>query len=316
MEPKPYQEIKNRCALIDWNERAYIDIKGKDSKKFLNGLLTNNVQKLNFGDGCYACHLTPKGKIVADLFCYACGENSFGIDVAASLKTTALESLKKYIIFQNVELIDQSAKWGAFVVAGPKSNEYLKNLGMNLPAADLSYVGVSWEGLKLWIVAKKLWGLPAYEIWANREKLKDLEKKLGLVMIDKETAEILRIESFTALFGIDFDANTIPQEANLWSALSFDKGCYVGQEIIARLKYRGHVAKQIVQIKIEGDAPPACGEKIRNGKGEEVGSITSSCLSIQHQKPIAIGYIRYASLQESEFKVGPCKAAILKGASQ
>lgn len=314
MEPKPYQEIKNRCALIDWSGRAYIDIKGKDSKKFLNGLLTNNVQKLNFGDGCYACHLTPKGKIVADLFCYACGENAYGIDVAASLKESAMESLKKYIIFQNVELIDRSAKWGALVVAGPKSNEYLKNLGMNLPTTDLSYVGISWESFELWIVAKKLWGVPAYEIWTNREKLKDLEKKLGLKRIDGEIKEILRIESFTPIFGIDFDANTIPQEANLWSALSFDKGCYVGQEIIARLKYRGHVAKQLVQLKMDGEKQPTQGEKIHNAKGEEVGFITSSCFSIQHRSTIALGYIRYASLQDSEFKVGPFRTTILKGA--
>ena len=316
MQKELYHNAEQNAVSVDLNDRAYIDVKGADARKFLNGILTNNIQALNGDTGCYACLCTPKGKMIADLYCYSCG-GFFGIDYSAQLKPIILETLKKYIVFQKVELIDQSEKWGALGVIGPKSRETLSRKFSKLPEKNFEYGYAEWEGFKLWIICKERWGLPGFELWTNREHLPLLCNlpagrqgrglgggRLGLPVLDKETAEILRIESATPLFGIDMDENTIPQEAGLYNALSFTKGCYVGQETIARLEHRGHVGKKWVQLKMEGDIVPKPGEKIFSVAGEEIGYITSACFSPKFGIPLALGYIRYASLDQKQVKVG------------
>ncbi len=302
MQNEAYHNATQNTALIDLKDRAYIDVKGADARKFLNGILTNNIQALQGATGCYSCLCTPKGKMTADLYCYTC-EDYFGIDCAVVLKTTVLETLKKYIIFQKVEVVDQSEKWGAVGVIGPKAVEFLAPKFLKLPQKEFGYEFVEWHHFKIWVLRKTMWGLPAYELWVSRKDLGELKVKLNLPELDSETKEILRIESATPLFGVDMDENTIPQEANLYSALNFNKGCYVGQEIIARLEHRGHVGKKLVQLKLSGTTLPKKGEKIFSTEGQEIGQVTSSCLSPKFQSALALGYIRYASLDLTEVNI-------------
>ncbi|MDZ4224755.1 MAG: hypothetical protein U1D33_02495 [bacterium] len=286
MRKELYHNATQNAAIVDLSDRAYIDVKGADARKFLNGILTNNIATLQGATGCYACLCTPKGKMIADLYCYTCGD-TFGIECSAALKPIILETLKKYIIFQKVELVDQSEKWGACGVIGPKAREIVSQKIPKLPEKNFEYIYTEWEGFKLWIICKERWGLPGFELWTNREHLPLLCNlpagrqgrglgggRLGLPVLDKETQEILRIESATPLFGVDMDENSIPQEAGLYNALSFNKGCYVGQEIIARLEHRGHVGKKLVQIKLDGNTVPNPKEKIFSTPGDESGYIT------------------------------------------
>ena len=302
--------MNNDMALIDLSDRCWIEVKGFDARKFLNSILTNNIQTLQGKTGCYACICTPKGKIVADLFCYTCG-NYFGIDCSAALKPILLETLKRYIIFQKVDLIDQSEKWGAVAVVGPKAEAFLKNKLQKLPEKNLEYGEAHLENFSLWVIQKKWCGLDSFELWVKRNELQKLKAALNLPELDKETQEMLRIESATPLFGVDMDENTIPQEANLYAALNFNKGCYVGQEIIARLEHRGHVSKKLVQLKIDGQTPPKAGQKIFSTEGQEIGHVTSSCFSKKFQSALALGYIRYASLNLTEVKAGQYTATPL-----
>ena len=340
MHSEIYNQVTQNMGLVDLSDRCWVEVKGGDSKKFLNGILTNNIQTLQPKTGCYSCLCTPKGKMIADLFCYNCpplqpggrSENYFGIDCSSKLKLTLLETLKKYIIFQKVELFDQTDKWGTCAVIGPKVNGE-KGLGdtqcwpwgfvrgphgntegqdptLSL-RANYDYDFVEWEGFKIWMIRKTMWGLPAFEMWVARDQLPSLKSKLNVPELDPETQEVLRIESATPLFGVDMDENTIPQEANLYTALSFNKGCYVGQEVIARLEHRGHVGKQLRSLKLEGDKIPQRGEKIFSEDGQEIGTVTSSCFSPKFSSPIALGYIRYASLSLKEVRIGNSTANFL-----
>lgn len=341
-------------ALIDLSSgtdsRCWVEVRGMDVRKFLNGVLTNNIQALAGKTGCYACLLTPKGKMIADLFCYSCpapgggqGGDYFGLDIAAELKPAVMETLKKYIVFQKIELIDQSEKWSALAVAGPKAREFLESFfgsasAAILPAENFSYNEVKWGEKNLWVISKKLWGLEAFEIWVRRSEGAALKAALNLPELDAATQEVLRIESATPKFGFDMDESTIPQEAGLYAALSFNKGCYVGQETVARLEHRGHVGKRLVQLKLLGGlsggarfrappdfsepeftsgerighAPLSKGLKICGAGGEEIGEVTSSCFSPKFKGTLALGYIRYQFLNIKDIRVGDQRGEILQ----
>lgn len=306
-----YLAATQQTALIDSSDYCWIEVKGPDARKFLNGILTNDINKLQGKSGCYCLILAPKGKILADCFCYTCADY-FGLVCTASQKPTILENLKRYIIFQKVEVVDQSEKWGALNVIGPKAKEYLSSFLKELPSEAFAYTEPTWDDLQFYMISKKLWELPGYEFWTHREKIPKLKTKLNLPSITKETQEILRIESAIPLFGVDIDETTIPQEANLYPALSFTKGCFVGQEVVARLEHRGHVGKQLVKLWLEGQTPLARGTKIFSLEDQEIGWITSSCCPPQKNQIIALGYVRYAFLNSGEVKVVGTKAKMAK----
>lgn len=303
---KQYETATTQVALVVNLKRGFFDVKGVDARKFLNGVLTNDIGKLEGKNGCTALICTPKGKILADLFVYTCGE-FFCFEVDASLKEKTLEILKKYIIFQKVELVDQSEKFETAAILGPKAKEFLSSKGIPTPEAEFGYDEGKCEEREIWVIHKKLWGLPAYEIWLRRDETLDWQ----LPALSLKTQEILRIESATPKYGVDMDENTIPQEAGLYHALSFTKGCYVGQEVIARLEHRGHVGKKLLQLKMEGEFLPPPGEKIFANTGQEAGTVTSSCFSPQYNAPVALGYIRYVFLGFKEFRIGETRAQVL-----
>lgn len=272
---------------------CWIEIKGPDAQKFLNSVLTNDIRKLA-PTGCYTLLLTPKGKIIADAVCYPC-EDWFGLVCETKLKDAVITNLKKYILFQQkVEIKDNNGKWRTFGLIGPNA----RAAGEPLKAKDV------------WVIPAVRWGLPYAEVWARPKYYAWLKKKANAPALDTDAREVLRIESGTPAFGKDFDENTIPQEACLYHALSFDKGCYVGQEIVARLEHRGHVGKQLVQIFLESQTPPQPGEKIFSKAGTEIGWVTSACFSPKNKKVVVLGYLRYAFLKETEGRIGASPAQI------
>lgn len=313
MDLNLYHQAVQDAALADSGDLNWIEIRGGDSGKFLNGLLTNNIQGLKEKSGSYNLILTPKGKIIADLFCYTCGDH-FGIVCNTLLKQKILDTLKRFIVFQKVEIADQSESWGAVTVLGPNAKEKfhpVSKVPFDRPVRDFEYVESSWGDFPLWVIRKKFMDLPSYELWVKRDQLPKLTQALNLPNVDPKTREQLRIESATPLYGVDMNETTIPQEANLYNALSFNKGCYVGQEIVARLEHRGHVGKQLVSLKTEGEEAPPRGEKILSLKGDLIGEVTSSCYSPKYGAPLALGYLRYAFLKEQEVKIGERTASLL-----
>ncbi len=338
-------------AIQDWgllnlfSDTCLISVEGSDSRSFLNGLLTNNIKTLQKGMGCYTCVCSPKGKILADLFCYAVSDSFFILESRRELKNKILDLLKKYALNQKIKIREGAfhpeagnlAFWGGRGILGTQAHSWFQKVypGCLLPT-DLSHEHFvppdqnTEEPKGVWIKRKNMWGYPCYEIWRDctlewnwegewpHQQVNPIEPEKYLsnledpsLLISKSTQEILRIESKTPLYGVDMDENTIPQEANLFHALNFKKGCYVGQETIARLQNLGHVNKQLVLLKIEGNEEVPKESKIITQEGKEIGFITSQCFSPKYKSRIALGYIRYAHLGEKEFKIGQRSAKIL-----
>ena len=307
--------IDMKLGLLDLSEYGLIEVRGNDSRSFLNGILTQDIKTLPYGKGAYACLCTPKGKILADLFCYA-AEDHFKIECHQNLKGKILELLNRYILIQKVSLQDLSQEWSGVGVLGSESPSIVqKHFPQFSGIAPLSHQKIS----DVWILYKLQWGYPCFEFWMKKEHLSSFQasfqvsfqKQLAVPFISKEDQEILRIESKTPLYGVDMDETTIPQEAHLFHALNFQKGCYIGQETIARLQNLGHVNKELVLLKIDEKEEVSKGSKIFTQQGEEIGFITSQCFSPKYQCVIALGYIRYAHFEEKEFRVGEKKAEIL-----
>ena len=296
-----------KLGLLDLSDRCVTQVFGSDSRLFLNRILTQDIQTLSLGKGSYACLCTPKGKILADLFCYA-DQDDFKIECHQNLKDKILDLLRRYIFIQKVSLQDLSQEWGGVGVLGQESPSFVRTYFPHFSVeAPFSHKSI----LDVWIVYKSQWGYPCFEFWMKKENLVSFQKKLDAPFISKEDQEILRIESKTPLYGVDMDETTIPQEAHLFHALNFKKGCYIGQETIARLQNLGHVNKQLVLLKIDEKEEVSKGSKIFTQQGEEIGFITSQCFSPKYQCVIALGYIRYAHFEEKEFKIGKNLAKIL-----
>lgn len=296
-----------KSGLLDLSKRCLIEVRGAEARVFLNSILTQDIKTLAIGTGGYTCFCTPKGKILADFFCYAL-EDHFKLECHQDLKNKILELLSRYILIQKVSLQDLSQEWGGVGVLGSESPSIIQK----------HFPGVSWVApmshekiSDIWMIYKLQWGYPCFEFWMKQEYLSSFQKKLALPVISNEEQEIFRVESKTPLYGVDMNENTIPQEANLFHALNFQKGCYIGQETIARLQNLGHVNKQLVLLKIEGHEEVPKESKIITYASEEVGIITSQCFSPKYKSQIALGYIRYAHLGEKEFKINHKSAKIL-----
>ena len=271
-----YIEATERMALIPVQTRGFLDLKGPDTRKYLNGMVTNDISKLEDFAGCYSLICTHKGKVLADFFVYSCGDDHFCIECDLGLRNKVRDLLKRAIIFQKVALKDQSEQWHVATVIGPKSKEAVRSLKLVPPEQPLHFGQSSWQNKPVWIIAKNLWGLPAYELWTPA----GITISLAFPILSFATQEILRIESATPKYGVDFDETHLPQEAGLLHALSFNKGCYVGQETIARLQHLGHVNKQLTLAK---------------SADEKIDKVTSRCESPKYQSEIRLGYAKFNS---------------------
>jgi folate-binding protein YgfZ len=233
--------------------RQRLRVSGGDRVEFLHGQCTNDIKRLATGESCYAAFLNAKGKIRGEGHIIRL-EDAFLLEVNPGLA----QSLEKFIITEDVTIEDVSARWGEWVVIGdtaarlpPEATTFSHPLG----------VGVIGEG-------------PMADT------------------INAETLEMLRIESAVPKWGVDMDENTIPNEAGLEArAISYDKGCYIGQETVARIKTYGHVNRRLIQCQVQSAQEPQRGDKIFEGEGE-VGHVTSAVRSLRLGKPVVLGYVR------------------------
>lgn len=260
---------------------------GEKTASFLHGQLTNHIKGLKDKEGNYNLLLTTRGKIVGDLSIYR-AEDSYYLVVDKNQTEKIMEPLKKLAPLSRVTLTDEAEKYIIIHVSpSPHPSPLEGEGGRRVPDPRPG------EGA----FASSRLSLPGWDVFVPFDKksafISDLERK-GLVRIDSDLHEVLRIEQGIAKYGIDFDENNLPQEARLERALHFDKGCYLGQEIVARLQYRGHVNKVLVGLKIEGVKIPPPGTKIYEEE-KEVGKITSCLWSPKLNAPLALGYLPYST---------------------
>jgi folate-binding protein YgfZ len=296
-----YEAARHRAAMIDRSDRGRIVVSGPDRASYLHGLLTNDIASLTAGHGCYAAYLTAQGRMIADLYVYELGDVIL-LTTTGAVKDTILTKLDQFIFSENVQLGDVTASYTQVAVVGPRAAHVLSTVlsGVSPDALrglpEHGNLRTEWNTELTIVTAVTDTGEPGFDVFVeqkNREALIAAIGAAGAESIDAATVEAIRIEAGVPLFGRDMDEETIPLEAGIESrAISFTKGCYVGQEVIVRVLHRGHgrIARKLVGISFSGAAAPATRAAIRAGD-RDIGQITSSTFSPGLQRPIALGYV-------------------------
>ncbi len=296
--------LRTGCGAYDLGFRAKIAVTGGDRVRWLNGMVTNNIRDLAEGHGLYAFLLNPQGRILGDMVAYNCGE-SLLVDTDRGQVEKILATFDHYIIMDDVEVNDLGQKLTAVGVSGPKSHEVLRAAGFTVPElVPLQIQHMKWAGVDCTLVrGEEGYGADAgrasYEIWLPPENVKQLWEALlaaGATPVGAEALEMDRIASGIPLYGVDIRERDLPQETEQARALNFSKGCYVGQEIVERIRSRGSVHRKFTGFVSQNGAPITVGAKVLAGDvaGEkELGEITSATtLPQQPMQSIALGYIR------------------------
>ena len=306
-----HHAVRNDVGIADVSYRGRHHLTGEDRAKFLHRIISNDVEGLSTGQGTYATLLTHRGKIIADMNISVL-ENGIGIDTAPETTESLFNELDKYIIADDVEFSDVTAETGAIAVHGPKAADLVQSvLDINelaeLPErcncfreADARFThaivcartdGTGEMGYTLYTAAEAL-----VSLW---EALMTEGARFNVQPIGWDALESLRIEAGVPRYGTELTDSVIPLEAELEHAIDFEKGCYIGQEIVARMKYRGHPNRLLRGIEIESDLTAQdchefyAGAKVFNGD-KEVGWITSAIFAPTLGKSIALGYVRMA----------------------
>lgn len=294
-----YAGVRKGGGFVDLSHRGKLRLSGKEHVKFLQGMVTNDMNKLEEGKGLYAVLLTPKGRMISDMKLYRESE-SILLDLEPGLNEKVRDLLVKYRLSYKANIEDVTESLCLLSIHGPNSRSLIQKT-LNGEIAELNeyeFLTKEINGFQTMIARANRTGEEGYDVFVSTEGVKTVweslaenRKEFGLRAVGLDAMEILRIEAAIPRYGIDMDENTIPLEAGLEHAISYEKGCYVGQEVIARIKWRGHVNWCLAGFEIEGEEPPAKGDKIRQGE-REIGYITSSTFSPALKKIIALGFIR------------------------
>jgi folate-binding protein YgfZ len=282
--------LRAGCGVYDLGFRAKLSLTGGDRVRWLNGMVTNNIRDLATGHGLYAFLLNPQGRILGDLYAYNRGE-SIVVDTDRSQSEKILATFDHYIIMDDVEVKDVTDEVSAVGISGPRGREVLIAAGFAVPEIQpLQMQSVTWQSMECSLVCGEQGN---WEIWVSSSgvrKLWDALLAAGARPVGFEALEVHRIESGIPAYGIDIRDRDLPQETEQERALNFNKGCYIGQEIVERIRSRGAVHRKFTGFVLNGTV--ATGSKVVSN-GKEVGEITSIAeLPIAGDKRIALGYIR------------------------
>jgi tRNA-modifying protein YgfZ len=291
-----YQMIRNGSGWIDRSSRFRLEIHGPDRAKFLHNLTTNDVKRLQIGRGCEAFVTSLQGKTLGFLSILATDSRLVvRSDVGAWDHLSA--HFQKYGLFDDVSWEDVSDQTFEYHVAGPSADDLLRRLDLTRPElVDLAHLDVSIDGQPVRLIRENPTARGGLTLVGPRSHADAIRRTLGEALgtseIDAETFEILRIEAGTPIFGRDVTPDNLPQEiARDARAINFVKGCYLGQETVARIDALGHVNKLLRGVRIEGAAVPPEGSGLEI-EGKSVGVLTSTAFSPGWDQPIALGFVR------------------------
>ena len=296
-----YVAARHRAARLDRSDRGRIVVSGADRASYLQGLLTNDVVALKSGEGCYAAYLTAQGRMITDLHVYELGDLML-LTMAGDVTATVLAKFDQLVFSEDVQLGDVTGTFAQIAVVGPDAARAV-SIALGAVEADAlaalpehGNMRTAWAGGPAIVTRVTDTGEPGFDVFVDRSQVTALTAALdaaGVIEAGEATAEAIRIETGVPAFHRDMDEETIPLEANIESrAISFSKGCYVGQEVVIRVLHRGHgrVARKLVGLLVDGTQVPPPGSVIRSGD-REIGRVTSSTRSPALERPIALGYV-------------------------
>jgi folate-binding protein YgfZ len=292
---REHEAVRERVGAIDRSGRGLIEVTGRDRVGFLQGMLSNDVKALGPGQGCQAAFLDSHGKLVSLLTAH-CLADALLLEMDRPLLAPTLAALDRFLISERVELGDVSDAWGLITLAGPSARKTLERLaGETLPDLPVRHhVALAWEGHAGRVVGNGDTGEEGYDVWlpaAAAAGFRERATRAGASPVGASAWDILRVEAGVVRYGVDVDASTLLLEASLPEAYSLQKGCYIGQEVVARITYRGHVNRKVVGFVFPDRRIPAPGAAA-SVDGREVGRITSPVVSPALGRGLALGLLR------------------------
>ena len=287
--------LTSTCGVYDLSTRAKLEITGNDRIRWLNGMVTNNIRDLAPGHGIYSFLLNPQGHILGDFFAFNRGDRVL-VDTDQTQVEKVLATFDHYIIMDDVEVANVSEKLASVGIAGPNAKDILKAASFEVgDLKPLQIEDIARKETKASVVCGEQEPYPSYEIWIAKEQADQVMTALrsaGATPASRDALELYRIALGIPRYGQDIRDRDLPQETEQERALNFNKGCYVGQEIVERIRSRGNVHRKFTGFRITGSSP-APGTKIQ-AQGKDVGEVTSSAMipAARGDQAVALGYIR------------------------
>ena len=295
-----YRAVREGAGLRDRSDLGKAEVEGRDRASFLQGMLSNDVKGLAPGQGCAAAFLDAHGKVMALLRVYALADRLL-LELPPRLTEKTLQLLDKYLISEKVSFEPMDEAYAVLSLQGPRAQALLEGLaGGPVAAEPHAHAEAALGGVRARVVQRSEFGAwPGFFLWVARDESPALTRVLleaGARPVDDETAEVLRVEGGEPVFGIDVDDTVLLPELRREDLISYTKGCYIGQELVARVKYRGHVNRALAGLRLEGETVPRPGAPVM-AEGKEIGRVTSSVRSLALGRPIALAYVRREHLE-------------------
>lgn len=307
--PEQYNALRTSAGIVDRTNRGRLMLTGQDRRAYLQGLLTNDIEALAPGTGCYAAYLTAQGRMIADVRLFELGDAMLA-DVEPHVLGTVRDRWGMFIFSEDVQIADATPSTAQIGIYGPAAAQALARTldaahapnEPSPPAAELDalplYASRGWDvrGVPAHVLRRDDAGVMGFDVVLpveKKEELIGLLREHGGVLVEPAAIEATRIEAGLPVFGQDMTEDTIPLEAGIeHRAISLTKGCYVGQEVIIRVLHRGHgrVARRLVGLTFDPGATPSAGDKVSSGE-REIGRLTSVTDSPALGRPIALGYV-------------------------
>ena len=292
-----YRVMREGAGMLDRSARGKLIVRGPDAADYLQGQVTNDVEGLEPGTGCYAALLERKGHIQSDMRVLRLEDAELWLDTEPQSAAAVLRHLQMYSVGREVEIEDVGDEWGIVSVIGPRA---LEHCGFEGLAPEHAQRFRNWEGVEVLGVATDV-GVDMLARRRDLERLRELLEAAGAVEVSEAAAEIVRVETGRPRFGAEISPEVMPAEAGIVErAVDFEKGCYIGQEPVARLHYRGKPNRRLCGLRLS--APAQSGDSLRLGE-REVGSLGTVCVS-PALGPIALALVRREAELGAVLEVG------------
>lgn len=314
--PAEYEAATSGCALFDFTDRGRVRLGGSEARVFLHRLLANDVRGLEPGGGNRNLLLTPKGKIRHD-FELACTDDGFVLSTPPGDAGPLCEALDTYLFTEDVQITDETDAHAPLGLCGPRAEDSLAELLSGaLPAGDHDHATLELDGQPVHVTRLAVCGSPGFHLDAGPDHVEALWSALtaaGARPTGVVVRDILRVEAGAALPHVDIDENVYPQEARLEPAFSLEKGCYIGQEVVAKIDTYGGLNKRLVALRLDDDEPVARGTPVVDAaEDRELGMVTSWAYSFVLDTGLALAYVkRRHQAVGTEFRIGETRGRIV-----
>lgn len=299
-----YQAATEAVCVFDRSERGKLALTGRGAKEFLHGQLTQDILALTPGHGAYAAFLTPKGKMLGDVRVLDTGEEIL-LDTERACLQALFNMIRHYRLGYDVELHKRTLECGLLSLVGPLADELIAGAGANLGTGEHDHVQIVLGGVGVRAIRTDL-GVDLLFDEDQGEAVRAHVLAGGAAQVGEQVYETLRIERGRPRYGVDLDDSVIPQEAGLNArAVSFTKGCYVGQETVARLFYRGHPNRELRGLSADGPLTPGTELSL---DGRAVGTVSSAAIS-PRLGPIGLALVRREAPPGTTVAAGPERSA-------